>query len=122
MVLVRRKIYFLYVWLLYAANVYLTAYYHSTLILCNITVYCHYTLLLYIIITITTLLHLSLSLCSYTTTLVFITGEKYLGQWCRDTKQGPALQITLDGSYMEGTFHNNKLIVSGVTCISNYNY
>ena len=53
--------------------------------------------------------------CVLSVSLLHFTGEKYLGQWFRDVKQGPGLHITLDGYYMEGNFVNNKIMECFVT-------
>lgn len=38
-------------------------------------------------------------------------GEKYMGMWEADCRQGPGLLVTLDGIYNQGTFLQNKLMV-----------
>ena len=43
--------------------------------------------------------------------LFFCRGEKYMGMWEADSRQGPGLVVTLDGIYNQGTFSQNKLTV-----------
>ncbi|BES88813.1 Vacuolar sorting protein 9 (VPS9) domain [Nesidiocoris tenuis] len=42
------------------------------------------------------------------------TGEKYLGLWSGNLRNGPGLSVTLDGIYYEGTFSQDVLTGRGV--------
>lgn len=39
-------------------------------------------------------------------------GEKYMGMWLEDQRQGTGVVITQFGLYYEGEFSNNKMMVS----------
>lgn len=39
-------------------------------------------------------------------------GEKYMGMWQDDVRQGSGIVVTLDGMYFEGNFTTDKLTVS----------
>lgn len=39
-------------------------------------------------------------------------GEKYIGMWDNDVRNGNGLIVTLDGIYNEGRFSLNKLMVN----------
>lgn len=41
-----------------------------------------------------------------------VIGEKYLGLWSGNLRNGPGLSVTLDGIYYEGTFLQDVLTVS----------
>nr|XP_027218975.1 alsin-like [Penaeus vannamei] len=41
-----------------------------------------------------------------------VRGEKYMGLWQADLRQGPGMVVTMNGVYYEGSFHANKLTVS----------
>ena len=43
-----------------------------------------------------------------------ISGEKYMGMWMNDMKNGPGCVVTLDGVYYEGSFNHNKMTGKGL--------
>ena len=52
--------------------------------------------------------------CGYGVMDDIISGEKYMGMWNNDMKNGPGCAVTLDGVYYEGTFSHNKMSGKGL--------
>ena len=46
--------------------------------------------------------------CGYGVLDDIIVGEKFMGMWNNDMKNGPGCVVTLDGVYYEGTFSHSK--------------
>ena len=46
---------------------------------------------------------------------LFFSGEKYIGMWKNDQREGFGIVVTLDGVYYEGRFSRNKLAVSNLS-------
>ena len=45
---------------------------------------------------------------------LFFSGEKYIGMWKNDQREGFGIVVTVDGVYYEGPFSQNKLAVSNL--------
>lgn len=43
-----------------------------------------------------------------------VAGEKYLGNWVDNKKQGNGILVTSDGIYYEGTFNQDTLTVNNI--------
>lgn len=48
--------------------------------------------------------------CGYGVLDDIIVGEKFMGMWNNDMKNGPGCVVTLDGVYYEGTFSHSKYV------------
>lgn len=46
-----------------------------------------------------------------------VRGEKYMGLWQADLRQGPGMVVTMNGVYYEGSFHANKLTGPGLVIL-----
>ncbi|XP_063613523.1 alsin-like, partial [Penaeus indicus] len=46
-----------------------------------------------------------------------VRGEKYMGLWQGDLRQGPGMVVTMNGVYYEGSFHSNKLTGPGLVIL-----
>ena len=49
--------------------------------------------------------------CGYGVLDDIIAGEKFMGMWNNDMKNGPGCVVTLDGVYYEGTFSHSKYVL-----------
>ena len=45
---------------------------------------------------------------------LYFSGEKYIGMWQNDQREGFGIVVTVDGVYYEGPFSQNKLAVSNL--------
>ena len=45
---------------------------------------------------------------------IFFSGDKYIGMWQNDQREGFGIVVTADGVYYEGPFSQNKLAVSNL--------